>query len=130
MLSVASDRTARQKGAYFLVQGVFVTGWWVLVLASPAFASLYFVDPSATLARGFLVADLVCLTTGSFVSGVLSLKGHPASTALSWATAGAAVYACFMAIAVNWPIFRRPLADIGMVLTAYGSLWAASKGTK
>lgn len=119
---------ARKSALYFLAQGIFVAAWWILVASSPSFAALYFVPSAQAWKQDLFPADALCLIVGSFLTALSQAKRLRLARSIGWLTAGSALYAFFLALTINWPLFQRPLADIGMLFTAAGSIWAAWAG--
>src|SRR5438046_887025 len=97
-------------GLYFIVQGVAVFGWWLLLLFSPA-VRVYFVlgAGSETALLSFWVADVFLLGLGSIAVGLLCWQESRYLMIAAWFVTGSVSYAalyCFaftMSTDVGWP---------------------------
>jgi hypothetical protein len=116
----------RAAAAYLLAQGGLTIAWWAWMLARPADQTLFFASGSTPeVIRLFAISDLLILVPASLWAGAALLTKHRLARPVAWITAGAACYAFLASIAVNWPLFSVPLADVAMSLLAAGSIWAA-----
>jgi hypothetical protein len=92
--------TRQWAGAYFLLQGVAVLAWWLVLLIYPPARSWFRMgDGSDAALLAFWLPDLSLLAIGSLVSGALCLQGSSFVSAAVWLTAGAASYATLYCLA-------------------------------
>jgi len=84
----------RTSGAYFLLQGAAVSGWWLLLFFLPSTRRYFQMDAASehTL-LAFWLPDLLLLALGSWVAGVLCLVGSNLAPAAVWFVSGAVSYA-------------------------------------
>lgn len=116
--------SARLAGWYLVAQAAATALWWAWMVGVPEARATFFASDAAPVLRRFAVPDLLVFGLGSFVAGVLVLRSHRAAGAVAWLTLGAAAYATFGAIASNWPLGTKPVADAAMALTLLGTAWA------
>ncbi|MEO7453984.1 MAG: hypothetical protein ABIV13_04395 [Fimbriimonadales bacterium] len=104
--------------AVLFAQGVLTILWWPWISASDQCQRLFFAPDTAGLVLSkFAAPDLIAFGGGSLTAAALVLSGSKAAGPASWFVVGAAAYASIGAIAVNWPIFSVPLADVLVVAT-------------
>ena len=120
------SRSTQAARLYFLAQAVAVTVWWIAVSLSPEARSHFFspVTREWTIS-GFLVGDLIFVVSGSVFTFFAAKTNMLAAACSAWLTLGAVGYATVMALALNWPLFQRPLSDLGMLAVTLGSLVSA-----
>ena len=84
-----SPRLAR---TWFLVHGIAVIAWWMLLAMRPAVRGAFEIRDAPPIALlAFAPADLIILGGGSLIVGAAYRRRWAA--ALAWAVAGATVYA-------------------------------------
>src|SRR5262245_44866744 len=84
----------RLAAAYFLVQAAAVAVWWGMLIAVPGSRPWFLpagrIDPAFV---AFLAPDLVVLSAGSAITGVLAPKSPQLARTGSWFVVGAVMYA-------------------------------------
>jgi hypothetical protein len=116
----------RLAAAYFLVQAAAVALWWGMLLVVPASRPWFLpagrLDPPFI---AFLAPDLVVLSAGSAVTGVLALGQHPVARPGSWFVVGAVMYAAFYTLAWTVLVQAPVLSAVLMAAAAAGSIASA-----
>ena len=110
------DLRRRWGPAYFIVQGLAVGAWWILLAASEP-AQRFFAgdrDPWSRL-QSVAIADLLIVGLGSIVTGVAIGRGWPWRETSGWVTVGALAYGTI--IALDWTA-RHDASPVGMGLMA------------
>ncbi|MCB8933410.1 MAG: hypothetical protein H6534_08220 [Chthonomonadaceae bacterium] len=118
-----TGRVPAWTGWYLVAQAAATALWWVWMFGAPEARAIFFADDSYELLRRFAVPDLLVFGGGSLLAGGLVLRSHPAAKVAAWFTLGAATYATLGALAANWPIGTKPVADVAMALTVGGTAW-------
>jgi hypothetical protein len=111
--------------AFFFMQAVAITGWWVLLGLVPAARSLFtpYDAPFATLAS-FAPGDLGIVAIGSLC--VILRRGLGWSGSVAWVVAGAMLYGAAFVLTAAVLRASSPLGAILMVPAAAGNLVAAA----
>jgi hypothetical protein len=111
---------------YFLAQGSLTVFWWVWLFNAPDSRSLFFAPGTGdAVLNWFAYPDIAVFSAASVAAGVLVLCKSKAAKPLAWITTGAVAYACVGGIAVNWPLFQVPLADVAMIAATTASAYAS-----
>ncbi len=114
-------KVQRSASVYFLVQGVGVFAWWLLLLLVPATGAYFEMGSSGDVLRAFWLPDVVLLGFGSMVAAYFCKTNHKFQSIALWFVAGLMAYACFYCLSFSiltdsgWP---------GVVLMVPAMLWS------
>ncbi|HVF47084.1 MAG TPA: isoprenylcysteine carboxylmethyltransferase family protein [Pyrinomonadaceae bacterium] len=89
-----SAKVRRMAGLYYMLQGVGVISWWILLYAAPQYRRYFVLEQNSETSRlAFWLADLFLLGIGSIVAGVLCLTDQRLKEIAAWFVTGAVSYA-------------------------------------
>jgi protein-S-isoprenylcysteine O-methyltransferase Ste14 len=93
----------RAAGGYFLIQGVTVLCWWLLLWVVPSTRGWFRMGSGAdpTL-MAFCLPDLILFGAGSLAAGGLCLRGSDLAPAALWGVSGAVSYAALYCLDYAW----------------------------
>lgn len=111
----------RNASVYFMLQGIAVLLWWILLLAEPRSRKYFLLEPTSDLSlMSFWLPDLVILCVGSIATSILCLRIKEYAKYAAWLLSGAIGYAslyCFvyaMKTDVGW---------LGVALMFPATIW-------
>jgi protein-S-isoprenylcysteine O-methyltransferase Ste14 len=103
IVAVLSRFTPREVvSSYFLLQGVGVSAWWVLLIALPDSRAWFFPESlTGAPLMSFWLADIGLLVGGSLLTAWLVWTRNPASSPAVWFLAGAWYYPAIYCMTVS-----------------------------
>jgi protein-S-isoprenylcysteine O-methyltransferase Ste14 len=132
-MGLPATRSRFIAGAYFLVQGIAVIGWWVFLALWPQTRAAFLPpgnDPSALSA--FALPDSLLVAAGSLLTSVLVARSSGWALPIVWFVAGAIDYATFHVLAWaaiaggGWNGFLL-MAPAALLTTAFALRFASER---
>lgn len=107
--------------SYFLVQGLLVVGWWLMMYIWPETRQYFALEAgSETSLIAFWLGDLTFLGLGSLITAALVFLENPVRQYAAWLIAGAVAYALFYCFAFAMITDRGWL---GIALMLLATVW-------
>jgi len=116
------EKVRKAAAVYFLLQGVTVVAWWLLLISVPASREWFRLDPgSLTTLWAFWLPDLLLIAPVSLTAAGLVRKGHSYAEPAAWLVTGAVTYATLHTFAMT---MMTDLGWLGVVLMIPAMLWS------
>lgn len=116
------EKVTRNATAYYLLQGLAVVGWWVLIIGSPDLRGWFQLEAnSQTSLWAYWLPDLLLIGPGSFAGAALIYFRNRFATAGLWLVTGAVTYATLHTLATAMMTGRGWL---GVALMLPATLWS------
>ncbi len=94
------EKVRRTAAVYFLVQGIGVFIWWLILYLEPSMRKYFQLDASSqTSLMAFWLADLAFLGVGSLAAAWLCFRKHQYVQIAAWFVTGAVSYAAIYCLA-------------------------------
>ena len=116
------DKVRRYAAVYFVLQGVAVFAWWMVILLMPASRQYFLLEPnSETSLLAFWLADLLLLAGGSLTAGALCFINGRYKKIAAWFVAGAIGYATLYCLIFT---LTTDSGWLGVVLMFPAMIWS------
>jgi protein-S-isoprenylcysteine O-methyltransferase Ste14 len=115
-------KVKRAAAIYFILQGLAVALWWLLLFTTPA-SRKYFIleNNSETSLMAFWLPDLMFLAGGSLVAGWLVFRDNKHAPVALWLVAGAMSYAALYCLAFA---YITDTGWLGVILMLPAMIWS------
>jgi len=123
MLDESPNPKVRHASAvYFVVQGIAVFAWWVVLLLAPATRHYFLLEPDSELSlMSFWLADIFLLGFGSLTAGWLCFSNNRYSSIATWFVTGSVSYATLYSFAFS---LKTDIGWIGVILMFPAMVWS------
>jgi len=115
------EKVRRTAAHYYLLQGLAVIAWWILLIAYPSSRGWFQLEAHSQLSLfAFLLPDALMIAAGSLIAAYLIFSRSQFGSAATWLLTGAVSYAMLYTLAFammtdrGWP---------GVVLMMPAMLW-------
>lgn len=116
------EKIRKSASVYFLIQGLGVIAWWILLITIPASRQWFKLEPSSlTILWGFWLPDILLIGPGSIAAAVLIYRGFRYAEHLMWLVTGAVTYATLYTLAIA---MMTDFGWLGVVLMVPAMLWS------
>lgn len=116
------EKVTRAAALYYLIQGVAVAGWWLVLVLRPEVRGFFQLEADSQVSLlAFLIPDAIFLAAGSLAAALLILIRNRYSTVAMWLVTGAISYAwaytfSFVAMTdVGW---------LGVIMMSPAMIWS------
>jgi len=107
---------------YYLLQGVAVAGWWLMMYLQPSTQAWFRLDPNSSVSLdSFWLGDLLFIAPGSLAAAVLLYVRWKYATTVMWLVTGALTQATFYTAAYS---LQTDLGWLGVTLMLPSMLWS------
>ncbi len=107
---------------YYLLQGVAVAGWWLMMYLQPSTQVWFRLAPNSSVPlNSFWLGDLLFISPGSIAAAVLLYVRWKYATAVMWLVTGALAQATFYTAAYS---LQTDLGWLGVTLMFPSMLWS------
>lgn len=108
--------------SYYLLQGVAVAAWWLLMYLQPSTQAWFRLDPNSSVSlNSFWLGDLLFIAPGSIAAAILLYVRWKYATALMWLVTGALTQATLYTAAYA---LQTDLGWLGVTLMFPSMLWS------
>jgi protein-S-isoprenylcysteine O-methyltransferase Ste14 len=116
------EKVTRNAAVYYMLQGLAVVGWWVLIIGSPDSRARFQLEADSQISLwAYWLPDLLLIGPGSFVGAALVYNRNRFATAALWLVSGAVTYATLHSLAIAM-ITDRGWLGVALMLAA--TLWS------
>ncbi|MBK9155833.1 MAG: isoprenylcysteine carboxylmethyltransferase family protein [Chloracidobacterium sp.] len=115
------EKVRRTAALYYLLQGLGVIAWWILLVAYPESRGWFQLEANSQLSLfAFWLPDALLIAAGSLITAYLTFSRNRFESAATWLLTGAVSYAMFYTLAFAMMTDRGWL---GVVLMMPSMLW-------
>lgn len=116
------EKVRKAAALYFVVQGLGVIAWWILLIAWPDSRLMFVLEPNReTSLLAFWLADLLFVAAGSLTAVVLIYRRNRYTIPAIWLVAGAVSYAALYTLAF---VLFTDRGWLGVVMMLPAMLWS------
>jgi protein-S-isoprenylcysteine O-methyltransferase Ste14 len=116
------EKVRRAAIGYYLLQGVAVAGWWLMMYLQPSTQGWFRLDPNSPVPlNSFWLGDLLFIAPGSLAAAFLLYVRWKYATAVMWLVTGAISQATFYTAAYS---FQSDLGWLGVALMLPAMIWS------
>lgn len=116
------EKVRRAAIGYYLLQGVAVVGWWVMMYVQPSTQSWFRLDPESSVSlNSFWLGDLLFIAPGSIAAAILLLVRWKYASAVMWLVTGAITQATAYTLAYS---LQTDSGWLGVALMLPSMLWS------
>lgn len=127
----AQGKSTKLAGWYFVVQGMGIVVWWLLIwLLAPVRDMFLQADRATGLMKTLFIADLFALAFVSILAGALFLRRRKAGNGAAFVVFGAMLYATLITVGMAWAGWVTNISLLTMLLSCAATTFACRVVTR